>query len=661
MLHRKCIGEMKSHVSNMKMNFVLRVFLILLAAVPRIQAQSDSTIVSGVIQDAQTGEPLPFANVLFTGTSIGSTTDVDGQFVLRAESLYDSITARYVGYDEVRLPIEAGRRQELRIELPSSSISLDGVEVVAKKGKYKKKGNPAVELIRNVIDRKAENRFGGQDYVEYDKYEKLQLDVTNLSEQFMERKILNAIDFVFEQVDTSEDGNTFLPFYLQETFSTIYYRDDPEAKKEYQHALKVTNIDDYTRGKSLTKFTGSLYQSYNVYDDQFLMLDQQFTSPTAGIAPSFYRFYIMDTVQRAGVDAVNLAFIPKNKYSLGFTGNLLISLDGSYRILYAELEILQRTNINFVKSLKLEQEYEQNAGKWVLARDYIAVDFELSERILGISGQKTTLYDNYTFNEPASPKIYGTPRQLIIAEDAEEKEDTYWEENRTVALSEQEADVYWMVDSLGRIPKVQRLINTVRAAASGYITRGPVDIGYLYNFISYNDAEGFRLRFGGKTNRQFSDNFQLQGYVAYGTADRLFKYSATTRFIFDKKFSNFPRHYLDFKYEQDNQLPGDFSEFANRDNVFFSFTQGASDKMLNNEQYRIDYFREFPNDLSYKLFFKRESLSPRGTLDFRFSEDGNGNSFIQEVTNTAVGISSTFKINITGRHFPVAIRYSIYR
>ncbi|MCA6404531.1 MAG: carboxypeptidase-like regulatory domain-containing protein, partial [Cytophagales bacterium] len=41
---------------------------------------SQETIITGKVTDAASGDPIPFVNVVFKGTSVGMTTDFDGKF-----------------------------------------------------------------------------------------------------------------------------------------------------------------------------------------------------------------------------------------------------------------------------------------------------------------------------------------------------------------------------------------------------------------------------------------------------------------------------------------------------------------------------------------------------------------------------------------------------
>ena len=137
----------------------------------------DSTIVIGTVLDKSTREPLPYASVAFLNSSLGVTTDVDGAFSLRTKQSFDSIEIQFLGYERLVLPISPFKMNQLEVLLNNASVSLNTVNISGKRQRYKRKNNPAVDLIKKVIANKAANDFDTLDYLQYDQYEKVQLNV----------------------------------------------------------------------------------------------------------------------------------------------------------------------------------------------------------------------------------------------------------------------------------------------------------------------------------------------------------------------------------------------------------------------------------------------------------------------------------------------------
>ncbi len=117
-------------MSKKNYNFYLWSFLFVsLVLVNTLSAQT--VTIKGTIVDSLTNDPLPGANVILPGTSIGAATDVDGKFLLRNIPVGSySIRASYVGYDaqEFSIQLQEGRTLELEFEL--NPVSLEGQTVV---------------------------------------------------------------------------------------------------------------------------------------------------------------------------------------------------------------------------------------------------------------------------------------------------------------------------------------------------------------------------------------------------------------------------------------------------------------------------------------------------------------------------------------------------
>jgi len=99
------------------------VILILSGYVAHAQERS----VSGSVED-ETGDPLPGASVIVTGTSIGTITDINGNFNLNVPEDQNSITISFVGYQSTQ--IELGEQTNFDIVLSQESAQLQEVVVV---------------------------------------------------------------------------------------------------------------------------------------------------------------------------------------------------------------------------------------------------------------------------------------------------------------------------------------------------------------------------------------------------------------------------------------------------------------------------------------------------------------------------------------------------
>lgn len=605
------------------------------------------TSVKGTVVDSESNEPLPFVNISFINSNVGATTDFDGNFLIETQYPTDSIQATYVGYQPQSFAVEIGKRNQVyEFKLVSTSLQLNTVEITAKKERYRKKDNPAVTLIRNVIANKDKNRVAARDYYEYNKYEKIAIDLNNIGDKFRNRKMLKKVDFIFDYIDTSKvNGKPYLPIFLKETASKVYYRNNPESEKEYRDGIKITGIDEYLNNESVTTITDLVYQDVNVYDDHMMIMYNQFISPTNPIAVDYYKFYILDSLEYKGREVYNLSFFPRNKYDFAFQGNMYVTKDSTFAIMKTELNFLKETNVNFVNDLRLEQEFTEQDGYWILTKDDLVIDYSLTPKGRGFFGSRSVSYSNHLFDVQRENEIYDGAENVIEAEDAYEKDVDFWENNRQVQLTEKEEGVYEMIDTLQKTPAFRNFMDIAFLLITGYKEVGKVDVGPIGAFYSFNDVEGFRLRVGAKTNENFSEKVLLEGYTAYGFKDKAFKYSGAATYTFNKYYKDNPRHFLRASYQHETNFVGQGVAFVNEDNFFLSFKRGAADKMLFNDNYKLDYLHEMTSGFSYGFSFDWNKQRPLGSLEFKHLDEEGEPAYLNNIKTTEFGINLRFAPN----------------
>lgn len=270
----------------------MKALLIMLAAMWAnvFLANAQETIVQGKVTDVASGDPIPFANVVFKGTSIGSTTDFDGNFLIKTQHPTDTIIASYIGYKSRSKGIKRGVQQTINFQLEEDVTNLQ--EVVIKAGE-----NPAFEVLRNVVRNKNKNDKRKLTAYEYDTYTKIEIDVDNLTEKFRERKIVKRITQVLDSVEriAGEDGKPILPLFITESVSKIYYRDNPSLKKEHILKTKISGIG-VEDGTTVTQMIGSSFQEYNFYQNWLSILSKEFVSPIADGWRIYYDYDLTDSL-----------------------------------------------------------------------------------------------------------------------------------------------------------------------------------------------------------------------------------------------------------------------------------------------------------------------------------------------------------------------------
>ncbi len=161
-------------------------FYITFLLLSSVSAFAQKTVVFGKVKDASNGDPIPFANVIFKGTSIGTTTKFDGTFRIEITQNIDSVIASYIGYKQKAISISIGIEQQINFQLTEDILNLEEVVFVAKE-------NPAFAIMRNVVNNKKRNDKRSLTAYEYESYTKIEADVDNITDKFKQNKQVQKI------------------------------------------------------------------------------------------------------------------------------------------------------------------------------------------------------------------------------------------------------------------------------------------------------------------------------------------------------------------------------------------------------------------------------------------------------------------------------------
>lgn len=590
---------------------------VLLLLMMGVQWASGQTItITGTVKDAVTHLPLQNVSVFFTGAQ-GVITDSAGRYTLQSDDQVSYIEFTILGYQSVKRKLGNGANITMNIDLTPAPKSLNNVTVTTnKRAKYRNKNNPAVELIRQVIAHKDDNRMQSYETAAYEKYEKIQLSLSKVSKKLTDNKLLKRYNFVFDNQDTTQmEGMSVTPVYLEETLSDFYYRKKPQQEKTIVKGKKKVDFGEFVDMVGVSSYLNRLYEDINIYDNNISVLTNQFLSPIADLAPTFYMFYIRDTVEMNGEKLVKMYFTPRNPDDLLFRGTMFITLDGNYGIQQINMFVSSRVNLNFVRQLKIGQEFEKtNEGRYALMKSDMVVDFGLSKNGGGILGERTVSYKDFKTNIALNDSVFHGPK-VELQEKAEERVDSFWVNNRHDSLSQAEAKVYANIDSLKNMKSFRRLMDWGTFLLAGYKQAGPFEVGPANTFYSFNPVEGFRLRLGGRTTPRLSKRYYFETYGAYGFKDEKWKYFLSASYsINNKSIYAYPLHYIRASFQRDTKIPGQELQFVQEDNFLLSFKRGNNDKWLYNDIANLTYVREFGDHLRYSLGYKYWKQTPAGSI-----------------------------------------------
>ncbi len=621
------------------------------------------TTVTGKVIDSRTKEPIAFATVFFDESSVGTSTDEKGNYTITTEKNYTKLKVLSVGYKPVSREVTPGINQVIDFKLVVEAKQLNEVTVKAQKSKYRNKNNPAVELIKKVIEHKAENRKEGFDYFEFEKYEKIQFALSNVTEKFQNKRAFKKFQFVFENMDTTKlEGKPVLPVYLKESLSDVYLRKEPQAKKEIIKGNKMVAFEGYVDNQGLDAYLKYLYQDINIYDNNITMLTNQFISPIANVSPTFYKFFISDTILENNNKFIKLDFVPRNHSDFLFQGYMYITLDSSYAVAKIDMGVNKDINLNWVKELKITQDFEKIGDLgYCIVKEEFSADFGLSKGKMGFFGQRTDNYKSIIGNKKRTDNYYSGD-QLEIQDSASARSDEYWLKNRHTELSKSEKGVYATIDSVKKIPAFKRSLDVIVLLFSGYKTIGPYfDMGPISTFYSFNPVEGFRLRFGGRTTNNLSKRINFEGYGAYGFKDKKWKYYIGSTYSFTKRsIFEFPVKSLKLSYQRETKIPGQELQFIQEDNILLSFKRGINDKWLYNDIFVLEYLNEFKNHFSTSIGYKNWTQSAAGGLHYNYQDYNDAHFDVNKLQTSEFSINLRWAPNeqfYQGKTYRIPISY----
>lgn len=490
---------------------------------------AQETIVRGKVTDANSGDPLPFVNVIFKGTTTGGTTDFDGKFTIRAIRATDSIVASYIGYQPRSKAIRKGVDQVVNIQLDEEQTNLQ--EVVVKAGE-----NPAWPILRGVVNNRDLNDKRKLDAYEYDVYTKTEVDIDHITDKFREKKIMQKIAAVLDSMDriTGEDGKPILPLFITESVSKFFYREKPSLSTENILRSKISGvgIDD---GTMVTQMVGATFQEYNFYLNWVPIINKNFVSPLADGWRLYYDYDLMDSLYLGDDFVYRIDFYPKTPLELAFTGSMWITKK-EYALKQIDASISKTANINFIDRIKIQQElFKTEAGQWLPLKNRVLINIsELSKNSVGLLAKFYTSNRNFAINKPHEQSFY--ERRINVAEDATVfEEEKYWDTLRHEPLSSTERNVYQMIDTLKNIPVVKTYTEVFKALVDGYYSLGKIEVGPYLRTFTWNTVEGWRIQGGFKTNSKFSKKVTYGAMLAYGFDDHRVKASGFVEQILDRK------------------------------------------------------------------------------------------------------------------------------
>lgn len=602
----------------MRKAFVLLLLIFSLAI--------DAQTIRGVVVDEETGDSIPHPGLQYKKGKVVVSGGSDGSFSIpRLNDEYLTVSA--VGYKTLQILIGPNTPARMRITLKPDTKRLKEVTVRGKKGKYSRKNNPAVELMKRVIAAKKRNDLENHDYYRYDKYQKLTLAVNDITPAEVEKEKGKNRQWLVNQIEFCPYNNKLiLPLSVDETVTQHIYRKDPKKEKTIVLGQRATGVNDLIQtGEMLNTVLKDVFTDVDLYDDQIRLLQYPFTSPIGKDAIAFYRFYIVDTVYVDRDECYHLEFTPNNQQDFGFRGELWVLTDSTLHVKKCRLSLPRKSDVNFTDNLSVTQEFTKLPnGEWVLTTDDMYVEMSVVDFLTKAVVIRTTRMTDYAF-DPIPDKAFKGKAKVKYDPSSRMRGDDFWADNRTVELTGSERGMGTFIDNLTKTKGFKYLLFGMKVFIENYVETGGkthpslVDIGPINTMVSTNFIDGMRTRLSAQTTANLNPHLFVSGYYARGWDSRKNYYKGQVTYSFNKKEYmpwEFPKRTLTFTSTYDVCSPSDKFMPTDKDNVFTSFKWTDVDKMMfyNRQELAFEYEQDWGFKTTVKL--KTEENEACGKLYF---------------------------------------------
>lgn len=605
------------------------------------------TRIYGQVTDSITRKAMPYVSVYMQNSTDGCQTDKDGNFSFLTHESRGTLVISSVGHTEKHIPIDAQTSYPLYIQLSPATYELGEVEIKPERERYRRKENPAVELVQDIIKQRGKLRLDNHDYYSRKRHELLTVALSNFDQNELQQELLRRIGILQNYLDTSlVSGKPILNISSRELIANDHYRKSPQSYKKYVTARRRAGVDDFISEQEIDGIFEEVFRDVDIYQNDIELLRNRFVSPLSAIAPSVYKYYIMDTIDVEGTPCVDLAFVPFNSESHGFTGHLYLTTDSTHRIKWVQMTTPHDINLNFVRTLSVTQTFSHASdGTPLLDKETMTAEIEITGQINGVYVKREVSYHDYQLDTALRPDLFDQPESTIEEEGARKRSEEYWEANRIGYVSEKERSVADMVEHLRQYPLyfwTEKIITFLFTDHIPNKTKEPeFYYGPLSSSISNNALEGLRLRVGGMTSAHLNPHLMGRFFVAYGFDDKRVKYMGELEYSFKKKkehINEFPIHSLRLHYENDTYQYGQTYLYTDKDNMFLNFKRMEDNQIGYLRKAEFSYNREHHNHLSYALTLRNKVYESSHLMPFETRREGIPH-FVAELPQTELELS----------------------
>ncbi|MCF8276549.1 MAG: DUF5686 and carboxypeptidase regulatory-like domain-containing protein [Flavobacteriales bacterium] len=464
--------------------------------------------VDGKVTD-EDGGAVPFVTVYIEGTTIGTTTNSEGNFHLDLKDGFHTIVFRYVGYKTEIRGVTVSGKTDLNVVLN---------RVVFQLGEAQVDGNedPAYRIMRLARSRR---KFYQQQVREYSC--KVYVKGVNSVKNLPKRILGQSLDI--SGLDETRSGIV----YLSESLSEYHFK-APDKTKERVIASKVSGNSQGFTWNNATSLNFNFYdRTYNLQG----LSDRDLVSPLSPSANMYYRYVYRGFYVEDSIIVNKIELIPKVKGVPLFNGYIFIQ-ENTWRIHGAELFMTSEAGIDFVDTIRMKVDFIP-LSKDLWMKGNLSFDFAFNVKLFKVKGwgtfssvfsdysireyaRDTTLIARYAKIEEPTEEEEGSDEvikgqavasigdsatvfdfdswkngpMLKVESEANEKDEAFWEQIRTVPLTELERKDYQRKDSIEVVKESKVYKDSIDDKNNKFALRN-----LLYGYKYQNSTKNYSIDF----------------------------------------------------------------------------------------------------------------------------------------------------------------------
>lgn len=509
------------------------------------KASAQQITISGTVTDAQTGKPVPYVNIIFKHTTVGTVTDSTGFYTIKRPENADTLCFSAIGYYPAEEILLVPEPSLVSIELKPETFDIKEIEIIPDEG-------PVRRLLQKMKANRDQNNPDRHRKYSYRKYTTWEYQIDHVGEKIIQSRAFRDHRSLFK---TSTDSSRYLPLYFSEQLVFNEVQKDPPKQRSTVIADKTSGVGILDE-LQISGYTSALDIEVNFYNNFINLFTQNFISPIADNGWFYYKYFLADSTVIDGHKQYRVHFQPRRTGENTFKG-YFITEDRDYSIVEIDGNLSSTNNINFLKSLRLISDYSFiNDSLPFYKRNQIDALFEVNpfesnsdkeKKRLSVFFSQTATIDQVTIARGPEIKL-STPKaryETIYLPGARGRDMQFWEQNRLEELNQKQKEMEQIIDSISQIRVINLTNKLVRMTMTGYYDIGKFELGPFYSFFNTNKVENMHYFFGGRTSTEISKKMMIWGGLGYGTRNEKINGMAGIGY----KFSSLFRKVLEVSYD----------------------------------------------------------------------------------------------------------------